>query len=135
MLSLALLAGFWGLVGGSTLVLGAFLGWRVRMSQAVVAGIMAFGAGVLVSALAFDLMEHAYDQDGASSLVGFAVGGIVYSATNWALARHGAKHRKRSGNQQPSEAENPGSGLAIAAGALLDGIPESVAIGASLLAG
>lgn len=51
------------------------------------------------------------------------------------LARQGAKHRKRSGGQQPSETENSGSGLAIAVGALLDGIPESIVIGLSLLHG
>ncbi len=62
-------------------------------------------------------------------------GAIVYTLANWYLDRKGAKHRKRSGNQQPSEEENTGSGLAIAVGALLDGIPESMVIGLSLLAG
>ena len=52
-----------------------------------------------------------------------------------ALARFGARHRKRSGEQQPSEDDHEGSGAALAVGALLDGIPESIAIGLSLLAG
>jgi zinc transporter, ZIP family len=51
------------------------------------------------------------------------------------LARRGARHRKRSGEQQPSESEQAGSGAAIAIGALLDGIPESVVLGLSLLTG
>jgi ZIP family zinc transporter len=54
----------------------------------------------------------------------------TYTGANVVLAKHGAKHRKRSGNQQPSDAE---SGVAIVLGALLDGIPESVVIGVSLL--
>ena len=47
----------------------------------------------------------------------------------------GAKHRKRSGSQQPSEADQPGSGLALAIGALLDGVPESIVIGVRLIGG
>ena len=60
---------------------------------------------------------------------------MAYLAANALLARHGARHRKRSGDQQPSESEQSGSGAAIAVGALLDGIPESVVLGVGLLAG
>lgn len=42
------------------------------------------------------------------------------------MSRYGAKHRKRSGEQQPSEADTDGSGLAVAIGALLDGILKSI---------
>jgi zinc transporter, ZIP family len=51
------------------------------------------------------------------------------------LAHRGARHRKRSSGQQPSEQQQPGSGAAIAIGALMDGIPESVVLGLSLLGG
>jgi ZIP family zinc transporter len=66
---------------------------------------------------------------------GFLAGAGVYTALNVWLDRRGARHRKRAGGEQPSEQENPGSGLAIAVGALLDGIPESVVIGLSVLHG
>ena len=46
---------------------------------------------------------------------------VAYLAANAALARRGARHRKRSGDEQPSEDEQQGSGAAIAVGALLDG--------------
>ncbi|MDN5895516.1 MAG: ZIP family zinc transporter, partial [Nocardioides sp.] len=59
----------------------------------------------------------------------------VYVAANIVLAQSGARHRKRSGPEQPSEEEQGGSGTAIAIGALLDGIPESVVLGLSLLGG
>lgn len=129
-------AGAWGLVAGLALVLGAMAAWFVRVSPTVVASIMAFGAGVLISALAFDLVDEAERRGGLLPTgVGFLAGALTYVVANVFLARRGARHRKRSGGQQPSEPEQAGSGAAIAVGALLDGIPESVVLGLSLLSG
>ena len=132
----ALQAGAWGLLAGGALVIGAAVAWFMRVPQRVIAAFMAFGSGVLISALAFELMDEAYKRGGLDSTgAGFIGGAVVYTLANWALARHGARHRKRSQGQQPSEAEDSGSGAAIAIGALLDGIPESIVIGLSLLKG
>ncbi|WP_254185629.1 ZIP family metal transporter [Nocardioides panacis] len=129
-------AGLWGLAAGGALVLGALVAWFVQVPQRVVASVMAFGAGVLISALAFDLVDEAETSGGLTATVlGFLVGAVVYVLANVALAKRGARHRKRSGDQQPSEDEQVGSGSAIAVGALLDGIPESVVLGLSLLGG
>jgi zinc transporter, ZIP family len=129
-------AGWWGLVGGAALLVGAGVAWVVRVPRQVVAWVMAFGAGVLISALAFDLVDEAEREGGlAATALGFLGGAAVYVAANTALDRRGARHRKRSGDQQPSEGDQPGSGAAIAVGALLDGIPESVVLGLSLLGG
>ena len=68
-------------------------------------------------------------------LVGFLAGTLAYVGANALLSLRGAQHRKRSGDQQPSEQEQDGSGTAIAIGALLDGVPESVVLGLSLLGG
>ncbi|GII99812.1 ZIP family zinc transporter [Sediminihabitans luteus] len=128
-------AGAWGLLGGGALLIGALVAWFVRVPSRVVATVMAFGAGVLVSAVAFDLTEEAVDQGGLGpTILGFAAGALAYVGANLLLARHGARHRKRSGDQQPG-ADQQGSGAAIAIGALLDGVPESVVLGASLLSG
>jgi ZIP family zinc transporter len=130
------LAGFWGLVAGSALLIGAAVGYYLDVPRRLVAAVMAFGSGVLISALSFELMDEAYRKGGFDSTsAGFLGGAAVYTAANWFLAHHGAKHRKRSGGKQPSEAEHPGSGLAIAVGSLLDGVPESIVIGLSLLGG
>ena len=133
---MALLAGFWGFVAGFALLIGAGVAYWFRIPPRWIAGVTAFGSGVLISALSFELMDEAYRRGGFdSTAAGFLGGALVYTAANWVLARHGAKHRKRSGNQQPSEAEHEGSGTAIAVGALIDGIPESIVIGLSLLHG
>jgi ZIP family zinc transporter len=131
-----LAAGLWGLLGGAALVIGALIAWFLRVPDGVVAGVMAFGSGVLISAVAFDLMAEAARTGGLGpTAVGFLGGAVAYLAVNALLARHGARHRKRSGDQQPSESEQEGSGAAIAVGALLDGVPESVVLGVGLLGG
>lgn len=129
-------AGLWGLLAGGALVLGALVAWFVRVPRPLVAAIMAFGAGVLISALSFDLVDEAEEIGGLWPTVGGFLGGaVVYVSANVWLARRGARHRKRSGEQQASEEEHSGSGTAIAVGALLDGVPESVVLGLSLLGG
>lgn len=126
-------AGLWGLLGGSALLIGAGIGYFARIPQRLIAAIMAFGAGVLISALSFELMDEAFKRGGFdSTAIGFISGAAVYTAANWFLAKQGAKHRKRSTQQKDSE---EGGGLAIAIGALLDGIPESIVIGVSMIEG
>ncbi|MFF5701395.1 ZIP family metal transporter [Streptomyces sp. NPDC012794] len=132
----ALTAGGWGLFAGAALLAGAAIGSLVRVPPRLIALVMAFGSGVLMAAVSFELIAEAYERSGMWPVAAGAVGGAaVYSGANALLARRGARHRKRSGEQQPSEDEAPGSGNAIALGALLDGIPESVVIGTSLLGG
>ncbi|MFI5489541.1 ZIP family metal transporter [Micromonospora echinaurantiaca] len=132
----SLQAGGWGLLAGSALLIGAAAGWYARVPQRVIASIMAFGAGTLLSAVSFELIVKAYEHGGVlPTTLGAAAGAVAFTLANVVLARRGGQHRKRSGRRQPTEAQRPGSGNAIAVGALLDGIPESVVIGASLLGG
>ncbi|GGN12514.1 ZIP family zinc transporter [Actinoplanes campanulatus] len=129
-------AGFWGLFAGSALLLGAAIGYLAKVPRRLLASVMAFGAGVLLSTVAFELIDEAYKQGGMRpTTIGAAAGALIYTGCNILLARRGARHRKRSGDQQPSEQEQDGSGTAIALGALLDGVPESIVIGTSLLSG
>lgn len=127
-------AGGWGLFAGMALVVGAAIGWFLRVPQRAIAGVMAFGSGVLISALSFELMDEAYRRGGfGATALGFLGGSVVYTVANKLLAMRGAKHRKRSGDKHPST--DDASGAAIAVGALLDGIPESIVIGLSMLRG
>jgi ZIP family zinc transporter len=127
----ALAAGFWGFVGGVSLLIGALLGLYAGASQRVISIVMAIGAGVLISSVAFELMDEAYKAGGFDAAsVGLLLGALLYFAADWTVSRRGGKHRKRSQGQQEE-----GSATAITIGALMDGIPESVAIGVSLIGG
>ena len=135
-MSPSIAAAVWGGVAGSALLIGATIGFFTRVPQRAIAAVMSFGGGVLVSALSFDLVDEAYRQSGpAVAAGGLLAGAFIFTAGTWALNQRGARHRKRSGRQQPTEEGAPGSGLVLALGALIDGIPESIAIGVSLIAG
>jgi ZIP family zinc transporter len=127
-------AGLWGLLSGSALIVGAGAAYVGHLPQRAIAAVMAFGSGVLISALSFELMQEAFRTGGfPATASGFVIGAAVYTAANIAVSRAGGHSRKRSGHQQQRADE--GGGVAIAIGALLDGIPESVIIGVSLLQG
>jgi ZIP family zinc transporter len=135
-LPLWLKATSWGLLSGSALVIGASIGYFFKVPRRVLAFVMAFGSGVLISALAFDLMDEAFKVGGAlPTAIGFLAGAALFSVANYLLNGRGGKHRKRSGDLQAKEESSPGSGTAIALGALIDGIPESIVIGVSMIEG
>jgi ZIP family zinc transporter len=135
---IAIQAGLWGLLSGSALLIGAAIGWFVPMTRRIIAAVMAFGAGVLISALSFELMDEAWESGGIVPVVGGFLGGaIVYTIANQLLAARGAKHRKRADakHRDGDRQRNDQNASALAVGALLDGIPESLVIGVSLLRG
>ena len=97
----------------------------------------ALGPGpVLVSAPSSDLAQEAAGTGGpVPTTTAFLAGAVLPLLVDPVPARRGARHRERSGDQQPPEAEQGGSGAAIAVGALLDGVPESVVLGVGLPGG
>ena len=125
-------AAFWGLVAASTLIVGAVLAIALPWTRRAIGLIAGFGAGALISAVTLDLTASAFATAHVAIVVaGLGAGALVFSAGNWALHRGGAvRHRKRSAGQQAGA--DP---LGIVLGTVLDGIPESVVIGISLLAG
>jgi zinc transporter, ZIP family len=126
----------WGSLSASGLLIGAVGGYYMSLQHTTVARVMTFAAGVLLAVVAVDLVINAR---GAASLhwtvTGLLCGAATFSSINWLLSRRGAKHRKRCGEcvEQLQEEQQPGSGLAIAAGTFLDGVPEGVVLGLSVL--
>jgi len=122
----------WGLLAASSLLLGGLLALQLRVSGRVLGLIMAFGAGVLISAVAYELVEDAFStsEGGAWVAAGLAAGALVYFVGDELIDRRGGEKRKSMGGEQEE-----GTALAIVLGIVLDGIPESVVIGLTLLEG
>lgn len=121
----------WGLVASSSLVIGGAIVLVRPLSQRTVALIMAFGSGVLISAVAYDLVEDAFEHSDAwTLLLGLAAGALTFYVGDRIIDRLGGEGRKRSTGVQAS-----GGGAVIALGTVLDGIPESVVLGTTLVGG
>jgi hypothetical protein len=69
-----IIAAFWGWFA-VTLLLGAKPGYMLPIPQRAIAVVMAFGSGVLISALSFDLRDDAHQRGGLdSTAIGFLAG-------------------------------------------------------------
>jgi len=120
----------WGLLAGSSLIIGGLLALHFRMGRRALGLVMAFGAGVLISAVAFELVHEAFETsagDGGVAL-GLFAGSAVFFAGDSVIDRLGGGDRKHSGGKQAA-----GSALAIVLGIVLDGIPESIVLGLTVL--
>jgi zinc transporter, ZIP family len=127
-------AAFWGFVGGGALLIGAFIGVFVRVPVRVVGLVMGFGVGVLISAVAFELTGAAYDRAGLLPVVlGLSAGALTFYVGDRAIDRRGGQNRKDPRGTDAGSGSSAAGALVL--GALLDGIPESAAIGVSLLGG
>lgn len=132
------LAGIYGLLAASGLMIGAVAGLFLSMRHRVIAAITAVGVGLLIAAASLYLISGALKAVSASMAASGAIAGAaVFSLANLALRRWEAEKRKRCGEcvRQPTESDKPGSGTAIAVGSLLDAIPEALIIGATVAGG
>jgi ZIP family zinc transporter len=118
----------WGALAASSLVFGALLGLARTWPPRQVGIVLAFGAGALISAVSFDLVEEgaAIGEPGTVGL-GLAVGALTYYGLNRVV------ERRTSHGVAGAERENAGPALAL--GAFLDGIPEQTVLGIGLATG
>jgi zinc transporter, ZIP family len=122
----------WGTLAASSLVIGALVAIWLNISLRVIGLIMGFGAGVLISAVAFDLVEEAASKASGQggTAWGLFVGCGVFFGGDWLISRFGGGDRK-----DPTGDQQSGSALAIVLGSVLDGIPESMVIGLTIFSG
>jgi ZIP family zinc transporter len=119
----------WGLVGSASLILGAMV-VAVRMPGSRSLGlVMGFGSGVLISAVAYELVEEAATTAGGTgaTAMGFFIGMAVFLLGDQAISTMGYRDRKKM------NAVHSASGLAIVLGTVLDGVPESAVLGLTVL--
>lgn len=130
------------LIAGSILAvcfpLGAAIALNTPLNHRIIATVMAVGAGLLLAAVSLDLMRQAVAGVGVGTAIGVMLGAAaLFSGVNAYLSTQGAKHRKRCGEcvSQPSENEHPNSGAAIAAGTVMDALPEAIVVGVVVASG
>ena len=121
----------WGAAAASSLVIGALIALRRPVARRPLGLIMAFGSGVLISSVAYELVEEAVALAGQLPMaLGLAIGTLVFYAGDRAIDRMGA-----AGMGSVRGPQTPESGLAIVLGAALDGVPESIVLGLTISAG
>jgi zinc transporter, ZIP family len=138
-------AAVFGIIASSALVIGAVIGIWLRLPQRLLAMLLAFAAGALITALAFELFEDSYEQGGAVAAgLGFAAGAVVFTAISSWLDRRVERAVDPAGSpkvdidaasrEQAVSASATGSaaGLALLAAVTLDGVPENLALGIAL---
>jgi zinc transporter, ZIP family len=120
-----------GLATGSSLIIGGAAALLHEPHERTLGLIMAFGAGVLLSAVAYDLILEALDISGGVGItLGIAAGALTFFLGDRTIDKAGGGQRKAVGKRQ-----GEGSPKAIVLGTVLDGIPESIVVGLTLLSG
>jgi zinc transporter, ZIP family len=124
----------WGTLAASSLVIGSLIALRFRISLRVIGLIMGFGAGVLISAVAFDLVDEAAEKSIGQgwTAAGLFSGCLVFFIGDRLIDRLGGGDRK---DPTGAEEDSGGSSLSIVLGTVLDGIPESMVIGLTIYEG
>jgi ZIP family zinc transporter len=130
-------AALWGAGAASALLVGALVAVKARPRRRDVGLSMGVGAGALISAVAFQLVEEALDVTQGFLWVGLglALGAVAFFIGDLLIDRRGGEHRKRFTGAAEAPATTRPSPMAIVLGSILDGVPESIVIGTSVAIG
>jgi ZIP family zinc transporter len=119
---------WWGGLAASSFLIGYFLVAR-GLSNRIIGVSMGFGAGALLSAIAYELIPESAMGE-LDVAVGFGLGALTFFLGDWFIDHRGGGERKNIGG-----GEAGGSGAAIFIGTLLDNIPKSIILGMGLALG
>lgn len=133
----------WGLVIGASLALGAACAALLRLPERVAATLTAFGGGILLAAIALELVPEADEAAGpALTAIGLLVGTLVYVGADRLLATDDdvmamrrTAHAAAAGRKVKMRSADAARGESIAAGLFVDGVPESIALGLTIAEG
>jgi ZIP family zinc transporter len=126
----------YGLAASSALVIGAIVGTRWAAPKMVTGVLLAFASGALISALAFELFEEAFHLGGAvRSGLGLLAGAATFVAVDTALDRRISGDAAMDERETAAAGARGGVGWALLAAVTLDGVPENLALGVSLVEG
>jgi zinc transporter, ZIP family len=133
----------WGVAVGASLVAGAVAAAVFTLPARVAALLTAFGGGVLLAAIAFELMPEADREAGVGlTIAGVLAGTLIYVAADaWLSRDEGMDRMRRSGHAAAAgrpmmmRSADAARGESIAAGLFVDGIPESLALGLTVAEG
>lgn len=129
-------AAIWGGISGSAVLLGALFALFIKIPKKLIGFIMAFGTGVLIGAATYELIGESVRKGGLEpTIIGFLAGALVFTILDLIISKKGGADRKRSKGQSGEKKESSSGGLGIFIGTVMDAIPESIMIGASLVAG
>ena len=121
---------FWGIISASSLLLGGLLTFVIKVSSKPLGLIMGFGAGVLISAVAFEMAHKAIILSGRTGMaaIGLFAGCMTFYFGDRLIEKMGGHRRKAIHGAHGTQLAMP-----IILGIILDGIPESLVIGLSLI--
>ena len=160
-----IIAALWGTIGSFALLIGGFFGYKYNIPKKVIAMLTAFSAGMLISAVCFELLFEAYSYGNIyPTAIGFVAGVVIFTVIDAYIQKHSIEKYKKDYKSNISKMTNTENvytntkrefnkfiplkhrpthyfnkyqvqGLTTVVGALLDGIPEAIAIGLTFFIG
>ncbi|MQA80005.1 MAG: ZIP family zinc transporter [Streptosporangiales bacterium] len=119
---------WWGTLAASSLIVGGLLAQWLTIPRRLLGLVMGFGVGVLTSAVAYELVEDSFEHSAVGVGLGLLCGAVTFYAGDTLIDRMGGHNRKRT-TGHPANSAAP----AIVLGIVLDGVPESIVLGLTVV--